>query len=155
MTVRINPIADIHLEAVKAIERDCFPIPWDSRIFDTLARWQGRILLERGKVVRMDVAVENRKIVGYIVWEEDVVKQRGHLMNIAVERDNRRKGIGRLLLTHAFESQRNNGIKICELEVRESNYTAIQFYKRIGMKIAGRIPRYYHMEDAIIYSIKL
>jgi len=36
------------------------------------------------------------------------------------------------------------------LEVRSRNRGAIEFYKRLGMKIVGKIPKYYRGDDALI-----
>jgi ribosomal-protein-alanine N-acetyltransferase len=155
MTTRITPIGEIHLESVKAIEQNCFPIPWDDEVFQMLARWQGRILLEGGRLIRMDIAEENGEIGGYIVWEENRVSFKGRIMNIAVKKICRRKGIGRLLLIHALKSQRENGMTICELEVRENNFSAQRLYESVKMKVSDRVPGYYETEDAIIYSIRL
>lgn len=155
MTTRITPIGEMHLDSIKAIEHNCFPIPWDDDVFDMLARWQGRILLEGGRLIRMDIAEDNGEIAGYIVWEENRISRKGRIMNIAVKKRCRRKGIGRLLLIHALKSQRENGMNICELEVRESNFSAQRLYESVRMKVSDRVLGYYETEDAIIYSIRL
>jgi ribosomal-protein-alanine N-acetyltransferase len=155
MTITIKHLAEVHLEAVKAIERSCFPKPWSPEVFDTLARWHGRILLDGGKLVCMDVAEETEITIGYIAWEENRITLKGRIMNIAVRQASRRKGIGQLLLTHALRTQKMNGMKICKLEVRESNHSAMRLYERLKMNAIGRESRYYETEDAIIYSINL
>ena len=155
IAVVIKPLTKVHIEQVKAIERSCFPQPWDDKVFDSLARWHGRIILNRGKIVCMDVAEEDNTTVGYVVWEEDRVNLKGRIMNIAVREVSRRKGIGKLLLTHALQSQKDNGMMICELEVRENNLPARFLYESVKMNVLGREPAYYDTEDAIIYSIEL
>lgn len=155
MTPRIIPIKDAHLESVKSIEKSCFPKPWDDDVFHTLARWRGRLILERGKLVSMDVIEENGNAVGYVVWEENRMNLEGRIMNIAVEQSRRRRGYGRLLLLHALHSQRANGMRRCELEVRESNTPARHLYESVEMKVSGRETGYYDNEDAILYSIEL
>ena len=155
MTTRIVSMEEHHLDSVKAIEQSCFPIPWDGEVFDMLARWRGRILLEGGRLIRMAIAEENRETAGYIVWEENRLSLKGRIMNIAVRDSSRRKGIGRVLLIYALKSQKSNGMKLCELEVRESNSHAQRLYESVDMKESGRVPGYYETEDAIIYSINL
>jgi ribosomal-protein-alanine N-acetyltransferase len=154
MTVRITPIEEEHLESVKTIEKNCFPKPWDDQVFQTLARWRGRLLLESGKIIRMDVAIEEKDTAGYVVWEENRMNLRGRIMNIAVRVSSRRKGYGRFLLLHSLNSQKANGMKICELEVRETNIPARRLYESIEMKVSGQEIGYYETEDAILYSIE-
>ena len=45
-------------------------------------------------------------------------------------------------------------MKICELEVRESNTPARRLYECVEMKVSGRELGYYETEDAILYSIE-
>jgi ribosomal-protein-alanine N-acetyltransferase len=103
----------------------------------------------------MDVVEEDGETAGYIVWEENRVTLYGRIMNIAVRQSSRRKGFGRLLLVHSLKSQKSNGMKICELEVRDSNFAARHLYESVMMKVSGRETSYYDSEDAIIYSIEL
>jgi ribosomal protein S18 acetylase RimI-like enzyme len=49
---------------------------------------------------------------------------------------------------------RDEGIKTCELEVRESNQNARNLYSKAGMVAVDRVARYYDSEDAIIYAIE-
>ncbi|MBW1855717.1 MAG: GNAT family N-acetyltransferase, partial [Deltaproteobacteria bacterium] len=58
----------------------------------------------------------------------------------------RRKGFGKMLFMHASRCAR----KGLWLEVRLRNRGAIEFYKRLGMRIVGKIPKYYRNDDALI-----
>jgi ribosomal protein S18 acetylase RimI-like enzyme len=81
--------------------------------------------------------------VGYIIFERN-----GHLISIVVKKRYRRMGLGTMLIKYALQ---HTGGRLW-LEVRISNKGAISFYKNMGMKITGMIPRYYGNEDALILS---
>ncbi|HDH88456.1 MAG: GNAT family N-acetyltransferase [Deltaproteobacteria bacterium] len=83
-------------------------------------------------------------IVGYIIFDRG-----GHIHSTAVKRTYRMKGFGRILFMHAVKCV---GEKLW-LEVRSKNSGAIAFYKKLGMKITGKIPNYYGKDDALIMEI--
>ena len=155
MRGKTRPVRIDDVIAVKAIEDRCFPSPWDMDIFVTLASSEGRVTIGRGKQVSMQVIENNGSVAGYIVWEDCLDASEGRVLNIAVKKDLRRKGFGKSLLQHVFDSLIERGIKTAALEVRESNVAAHRFYERMGMEESGKVPNYYDDEDAIIYSITL
>lgn len=81
------------------------------------------------------------EIVGYIIFDMS-----GHIHSTAIRLTYRRKGFGKMLFMHALECTK----KRLWLEVRSKNSAAIKFYKRLGMKIVGRVPNYYGGDDALI-----
>jgi ribosomal-protein-alanine N-acetyltransferase len=80
-------------------------------------------------------------IVGYIIFDKS-----GHIHSTAVKPTYRRKGFGKMLFMHALRCAK----RTLWLEVRSKNTTARKFYKRLGMKIVGKIPNYYGSDDAMI-----
>src|SRR5579872_2919730 len=127
------------LPQVIAIERRAFPTPWSLAMFVLeLAKPSGVCL----------AAVEHRRIVGYLVCARyaDV----WHLMNIAVDPVERRRGIASALLEQMFA--RAGADESYTLEVRPSNGAAIALYERFGFRSAGTRKRYYSDtgEDAVI-----
>jgi len=80
-------------------------------------------------------------IIGYIIFDRG-----GHIHSTAVKRTYRMKGFGKMLFIHAAKCAQ----KRLWLEVRSKNSGAITFYKRLGMKITGKIPNYYGNDDALI-----
>lgn len=80
-------------------------------------------------------------IIGYIIFDRG-----GHIHSTAVKRTYRMKGFGKMLFIHAAKCAQ----KRLWLEVRSKNSGAITFYKRLGMKITGKIPNYYGSDDALI-----
>ena len=87
------------------------------------------------------IVIETGKdIVGYIIFDIS-----GHIHSTAVSPTYRRKGFGKMLFMHALQCSNNR----LWLEVRSKNSVAIKFYKRLGMKIIGKIPDYYENDDAL------
>ena len=84
-------------------------------------------------------------IAGYIIFDTD-----GHIHSTAVKPIHRRKGFGRMLFIHALTSIK----KRLWLEVRSKNTGAIAFYKRMGMKITGKLTNYYGNDDALIMVLR-
>ena len=80
-------------------------------------------------------------IAGYIIFDAD-----GHVHSTAVEPAYRKKGFGKMLFLHALASAKHR----LWLEVRSNNAGAIAFYRRMGMKISGRVSNYYENDDALI-----
>jgi len=85
-----------------------------------------------------------KDIVGYIIFDIS-----GHIHSTAVKPTYRRKGFGKMLFMHASKCAK----KRLWLEVRSKNSGAIKFYKRLGMKIIGKIPDYYRGDDALIMAL--
>ncbi len=77
------------------------------------------------------------------------------LDSMAVRPDARRRGIGAALLQALLAWAAQNGARHFSLEVRASNAPAIALYKRFGLQLEGRRPRYYAhpQEDALLLGI--
>lgn len=88
------------------------------------------------------IVVESDKdIVGYIIFDMS-----GHVHSTAVKTEYRKKGFGKKLFAHALMCVEKN----LWLEVRSKNRAAIEFYKRMGMKIININKDYYGDDDALI-----
>ncbi len=76
------------------------------------------------------------------------------ILNFAVHPDFRRSGIGGTLLQTALAWGAELHAERALLEVRASNFAALQFYERRGFEVAGRRPKYYTapIEDALLLS---
>ncbi len=137
--LKIRPLAYTDLPQVIAMERRVFPTPWSLAMF----------VLELSKPSGVCLAaVEGKRLVGYLICSRyaDV----WHLMNIAVDLPNRRRGIAVALLEELLE--RAGRRASYTLEVRTSNTPAITLYERFGFRSAGTRPRYYqdNGEDAVV-----
>ncbi len=68
------------------------------------------------------------------------------LLLIAVHPDERRRGVGQILLDDFLQNARAAGASRLHLEVRDGN-TAIAMYRRAGFSPAGRRRKYYRGKD--------
>ena len=76
------------------------------------------------------------------------------ILNLAVGKQDRRRGIATQLVSTAIESGRSAGVRQTYLEARASNKGGIAFYERVGFRVCGRRPNYYRDpgEDAVLLA---
>ncbi len=139
MVIREMQIEDI--EAVEAVDKACFSVPWQQTAFLSFLMREGTVFL---------VAEEDNEIIGYLgiataYDESDVLK-------IVVSQEHRRKGAAGALLENAFDKIRAMGVKKNYLEVRVSNAPAISLYRKYGYTDVGIRRNYYTkpVEDALV-----
>ncbi len=111
------------------------------------------------------VAEENGEVIGYIMCRIELglsnfgfggLIKKGHIVSIAVLSNHRRKGVGEALVKEAMKGMRFYNAKQCFLEVRVTNTSAINLYKKLGFQVTRTIHGYYSDgEDAYVMSIKL
>lgn len=70
-----------------------------------------------------------------------------HLMNIAVAKEHRGKGVGRTLMEDCMAEARSVGASEVWLEVAVTNEAAIALYRAFGFEDVRIRPRYYQPED--------
>lgn len=96
------------------------------------------------------VVEKNGNIVGYIIGLIRLGRL-GHIVSLAVDPKERRKGYGTLLLNTILERFKKLKVHKVRLEVRVSNVAAINLYKKHGFKIAYIIKNFYlDGEDAYV-----
>jgi [ribosomal protein S18]-alanine N-acetyltransferase len=137
--VEIRRLTYADLPQVVAIERRAFSTPWSLAMFV--------LELSKPSGICLAAMVED-ELTGYLVCSRyDTV---WHVMNIAVEPERRRRGIGSALLVALLE--RVGSDARITLEVRRSNSGAVALYERFGFRSAGVRRRYYadNGEDAVI-----
>lgn len=89
-------------------------------------------------------------VVGFAgLW---LMVDEAHITTIAIHPDYRRRGLGELLLVSLIDIAYDIGAKWVTLEVRVSNYTAQNLYRKYGFHESGVRHRYYsdNQEDALI-----
>ncbi len=95
------------------------------------------------------VAEEGDKVIGYIALTYCL--DEAEINIIAVTREFRRKGVASALLNKAYETLLSTGIDKIFLEVRKSNKSAQNLYKKQGFTVIGVRPKYYKgVEDALL-----
>ena len=124
------------------LEQQCFAVPWSR---ESLA-----YELSENPLSLYIVAEVDSRVVGYVgVWS---IVDEGHITNVAVSPDFRRKHIGMALIGTMIDVTGKQGVKAHTLEVRASNAPAIGLYKKFGFAEEGLRKGYYedNGEDAII-----
>jgi ribosomal-protein-alanine N-acetyltransferase len=108
-----------------------------------------------GGIVLVCEAEHNGQLVSFVAARQ--VADDAEILNIAVHRDFRRKGIASALLQTALDRFRRSAIARVFLELRESNLAARNLYDRHGFVPSGRRTAYYHNpdEDAVCMLRKL
>lgn len=140
MKVEIHKLKESFLKEIDLIEQDSFKEPWskeayEKEILNSLANYR--------------VITVNDEVVAYggfwkIIDEADI-------NNIAVKKEHRGKGFGKMLMNALIEDAKKQNIKAMTLEVRVTNKSAIALYKKLGFKEAGIRKNYYSdKEDALI-----
>ncbi|MDR0751690.1 MAG: ribosomal protein S18-alanine N-acetyltransferase [Christensenellaceae bacterium] len=98
------------------------------------------------------VLKEDNIIIAYGGFAQ--ILNEGHIMNIAVEHNHRKQGIGHKLVMALLNEMDELCIDCATLEVSENNLAAIRMYEKIGFLKAGMRPNYYGNGDhALIYWI--
>jgi ribosomal-protein-alanine N-acetyltransferase len=132
------------IEAIVAIEAESFPDPWNADVFSETMVYFGETFF---------VATAAARVIGFIAGglEDTGEAIYGHICNLAVTRPYRKRGVGTMLVRREeqqFAIQMATGV---QLEVRVSNRSAREFYRRLGYEEAFQVAGYYaNGEDATV-----
>ena len=138
----IRTLGAADLGAIERIERRSYPTPWSRSMFASEIAKPTSICLG---------AVEpGTGLVGYLILSRYV--DAWHVMNVAVDPDQRGRGVARMLFAELFNRTSEDGGRGYTLEVRVSNKEAIRLYERLGFKSRGVRRGYYtdNREDALV-----
>jgi len=140
--IRIVPMSVARIEEVVAIERAVFSDPWSREMF--------RSELELGGGTYARAAERDGRVIGYLCAV--LVLDEAHIGNLAVHPDERRSGVGQLLLDDLLRAGIRQGVARLTLEVRESNEVARKFYRKNEFIDVAIRKNYYRspVEDAIV-----
>lgn len=138
-------VADV--PAICAIEQMANPFPWSLRQFqDSFAIGDFGWGMERGGL-----------LIGFTLFSH--VIDEATLLNIVVHPQWRRHGFARELLLYGLQQLEERGATRCLLEVRVSNFNAIELYSALGFEVDGKRRDYYPAhngrEDALLMSRSL
>ena len=103
-----------------------------------------------GRTSATATAPELSSIIGFAgLW---LMVDEAHITTIAMHPDFRRKGLGEFMLVNLIDIAYNIGANWVTLEVRVSNYTAQNLYRKYGFREKGLRQKYYsdNQEDALI-----
>ncbi len=145
-SIFIEQLNTKQVDKVVDIENSSFKTPWPKQIF--LAE------IEKGKSF-CRIALQEDIVAGYCI--SNLIFDELHIFKVAVHENHRRKGIAKYLLEDAFYFYKEKGAKNAILEVRVSNESAINLYKKIGFEALRVRKNYYQTtkEDALVMFINL
>ena len=135
------------LDRILAIEQESFTTPWTRRMLE--AELEGSNPFSRVAIARAGQGTDSQ-VVGYICFW--IVFDELRVMDLAVARDWRRRGVARALVQHALACGRNGGAERALLEVRASNTAARRLYEGLGFRQVALRAGYYSQpeEDAVL-----
>jgi ribosomal-protein-alanine N-acetyltransferase len=146
MNLYIRKMTLDDVPAVVELDHVSFSLPWPERSF--------RFELTDNPASRCWVAEVDGRVVGMLVaW---LFVDETHIATIATHPEYRRQGIAKKMLAYTLQSAMREGAQSSFLEVRESNSSAQEMYRKFGYVEVGRRKRYYkdNDEDAILMSLE-
>lgn len=141
--IAIHPMTLADLDGVMEVERLSYLTPWSRDAFCSELLQTYTVYL---------VAKDGDKVVAiggmHVVWED------AHVTNIAVHPLYRGRGLGQRMMQELINRARRRGARRMTLEVRASNTTAQNLYRKMGFVTApGAVRKGYYTdtnEDAIV-----
>ena len=144
--IDIRKAAEADIEKIIEIENESITPAWT----------HGMLLSEMYRDdAHFELACEGSKVWGFFILRE--ISGESELLQIAVAKTSRRRGIGGGLMEACLAVALKNGISQVYLEVRSKNEAAISMYEKHGFIKAGRRKSYYTQpeDDAIIMTKKI
>jgi ribosomal-protein-alanine N-acetyltransferase len=130
----LRDFAPEDLEAAYRLDQSCF----EPGIAYT--RGQIRTFLEGEGAIAI-VAEGGRGLVAFAIGH--VAGTQGHVVTIDIAAPERRRGLGRRILSELASRMAAAGARVVRLEVDRRNTDAIRFYERMGFRAVRTLPDYY------------
>lgn len=152
MDPRIERMQEKHIAAVVALEQACQLSSRGQAGYQKALQDRRSILL----VVTHSVACGSPSEV-IAIFSALMIVDELQIDNLAVGEGFRRNGLATILLGEALRISTEQGMSTAFLEVRASNFAAINLYERNGFIVAGRRKGYYQnpLDDALTMSLTL
>ena len=141
----VRDLCEKDIDRILKLEQKIFTDPWPKPAFQTE--------IENQESCLDIVGIIDNKIIAYAISQ--FVFDELHIYNLAVDSLYRGKGYGKTLVWLMLEIALRCDIKVCHLEVRRSNFSAISLYEQFGFQIVGIRKKYYikENEDALLMTL--
>jgi [ribosomal protein S18]-alanine N-acetyltransferase len=144
---RVKPLTIRNLAEVLRLNIRCF------RNGDSYTKYTFEYLLNEPRTLSYRVVTPADDLVAFafvMVNEE----HSAHLTTIGVAPEHRRRGIAANLIRHIENALSQREINTLVLEVRVSNVSAQDLYRKMGFSVVQRIPRYYNNGEDCFLMMK-
>ncbi|HEY5738883.1 MAG TPA: ribosomal protein S18-alanine N-acetyltransferase [Gammaproteobacteria bacterium] len=135
------------IDRVMKVEREVYDFPWTERIFSDCIRVGYLCWL----------ALRDQDVVGHAIIS--VVAGESHMLNLSIARAHQGRGYGRQFIDFLVSEARARNAQTMLLEVRPSNFAAINCYNSAGFNEIGSRKDYYPAadgrEDALLFAKQL
>ena len=145
-TVAYRKMTREDIPPVVEIEEESFSTPWTEEVFEHE--------MTGNAYAHYIVAEEEDQVIGHCgMW---IVLDECHITNVAVRKQHRGRGIGEGLMRKAIALCKANEVRLMTLEVRVSNETAQNLYRKLGFQDGGIRKNYYtdDHEDALVMWVE-
>ncbi len=145
MVYEAVPLTEDMAPALYELERVCFAHPWTENMFREEVK---------NPAAHYKILTDGHRPIAYMgLWQ---VADEGHITNIAVHPDYRRRGLGKQLISEFIRFAGERNLSLLTLEVRESNAPAISLYESLGFSLVGKRKHYYEgKETALLMTLFL
>ena len=154
LTLRLAEPGDAH--AIAEMSRDYIEsgLGWrydPAHVLRAMRRRETAVLVAAGR--QTYVARDRPALSGFAIM--DFGDERAHLVLLAVQPVQRRRGIGRRMVEWLLESAVTAGMASVHLELRADNEAARRFYRALGFSETVLMPRYYNGREAAMRMIRM
>ena len=134
------------IPSVVEIEKEAFATPWTAEVFEHE--------MTGNNYAHYAVAIYEDEVIGHCgMW---IVLDECHITNVAVRKHLRGNGIGEALMKEAIALCKEKEVRLMTLEVRMTNITAQNLYRKLGFQDGGIRKNYYtdDHEDALVMWVE-
>ncbi|MGI8639538.1 MAG: ribosomal protein S18-alanine N-acetyltransferase [Pyrinomonadaceae bacterium] len=132
----IEIIKEVDISDIIEIQTECRLSPWSYQDYqDEILRRDSASFTAKNKQTVIGFIIARLIIPeNYNNYNNSFLKLEAEIYNLAVKPNFQQKGIGNLLLRQFIQKAKENQVNSIWLEVRESNQTALSFYKNNKFK---------------------
>lgn len=151
MDIRIRVNTEADFEALYRLDQECYPpqIAYSRRTLRAFLHEPGVFC----RIAEETSGPQAGLLLGFLIGQQQ--RRRGHIITLDVPPEQRRRGIGSLLLGDAEKRMAEAGVREVELETAVDNAAAVAFWKKHGYCTSGVLERYYAGKTDAYSMIKM
>jgi len=148
-------VQKISNDQLKQVEMSVNTIGYQSFGNDTASFLATMKERKSGSLHHIFTVADDELVLGFVLLS--VVGSEVEILQIAVEKTTRKRGLGTFLMEGILNWCKDNNVKSMYLEVRKSNRSAVKLYEKTGFEVIGERKDYYDnpIEDALIMTRRI